>query len=248
MSKRMSKKYRKEKRMVAGTTAIKVPQVPMIENVIVEPISENFIMPTYASEGDSGMDVYAIEDMLIEPGATAKVRLGFKMDIPKHPFHGIGYRWEAQARPKSGNSSNTMLRVSNAPGTVDNFFKGEVCILLTNTKERDYGIAQEYDKDGELEVSLGCAISDYALNVKGNRVLNEIPVPIPEFIDDEETATTLQVLDGTYVIYKGDKVAQLVFNEVIRPMKFTIGKVGTSDRGENGFGSDVGYKATLKKE
>lgn len=41
--------------------------------------------------------------------------------------------------------------------------------------------------------------------------------------------------DGSYLISKGDRIAQLVFNEVIRPIGFFLGKVDA--KREGGFGS-----------
>lgn len=149
-----------------------------IPEVILEPVHPDFLSmcPSYASEGDSGLDVKSLEDYVITPGETKLFKLGFKMGIPKHPLHELGYRFECQVRPRSGLSMKTGLRVSNAPGTIDNFYVNEVGVLLTNTDSRPYPVA------------------------------------------------------------KGDRIAQLVFAQVIRPMRFTIGSVaGLTDRG-GGFG------------
>lgn len=193
--------------------------VPYIPKIIIEKLNESAIMPTYASEGDSGMDVYATEDMILNIGDTKLAKLGFKMDIPKHPFHELGYRWEAQARPRSGISLNTSIRVANAPGTIDNFYRGELAIILHNAGLPQYGINDNCE--------LCVAMSDYAINLKGNLVLNDVP--------NEDGDCNLAC--GTYVIKKGDKIAQLVFNEVIRPMTIVEGVVGSTDRGAGGFGS-----------
>lgn len=155
-------------------------------------------LPRYSFEGDSGFDVRAMEDIVISPGQGRLLKLGFKMAIPKHKFHDYGYRYECQCRPRSGVSMKTMLRVSNAPGTIDNFYTGEVGVLLTNIG------------GGESGMPIG--------------------------IDGSPQATDFMAPYGSYVIRKGDRIAQLVFAEVVRPKGgFMIGKVESVRDG--GFGS-----------
>lgn len=146
-----------------------------IAELIIEPVHPDFEAPSYASEGDSGLDVKALEDYTIKPGETKLFMLGFRMKIPRHHWHNIGYRYECQVRPRSGLSLKTGIRVANAPGTVDNFYTAEVGVILTNTGTSEYKVS------------------------------------------------------------KGDRIAQLVFNEVLRPLTITIGTV--ESRREGGFGS-----------
>ena len=82
------------------------------------------VMPQYMTSGSSGMDVFAVEDVLIIPGTTAKVRTGFKLVLPE----GV----EVQVRPRGGTSYKTKMRIANAPGTVDSDFRGEVIVLVDN--------------------------------------------------------------------------------------------------------------------
>jgi dUTP pyrophosphatase len=196
--------------------------IPVIPRIIIEKLRDGAVIPKYASEGDSGMDVYATEDMLIAPGETKLIKLGFKMEIPQHHFHELGYRWECQARPRSGVSLKTPLRVANAPGTIDNFYRDEVGIILTNTADLTYGIASDTE-----DIDIGAASSDYVMNLKGNYELNEIPA-----ID-----STCVVAEDTCVIHKGDRIAQLVFVEVVRPLEIVEGEVSVAESRGGGFGS-----------
>lgn len=81
-------------------------------------------LPTYANEGDSGMDVYAIDDYVILPGEEIKIPTGLKCAIP--------YGYELQVRPKSGRAYKTRLRIANTPGTIDSGYRDEICILVEN--------------------------------------------------------------------------------------------------------------------
>jgi dUTP pyrophosphatase len=146
--------------------------------ITIERLHPDAVIPQYAGDGDAGMDVFASETITLMPGETKLVPLGIRVEIPKHPLHVFGYRWECQVRPRSGLSLKTALRVANAPGTIDNNYRGEIKIIVQNT-----------------------------------------------------SAT-----NGT-VVLKHDRIAQLVFNEVIRPI-VTEGKVDIdTDRGTGGFGS-----------
>ncbi len=85
----------------AAKRVIKIP---------IEKCDERAKAPTYAHVTDSGMDVYALEDITIAPGETKLIPLGIKVAIPN------GY--ELQIRPKSGRALRTKLRVANTPGTI----------------------------------------------------------------------------------------------------------------------------------
>src|SRR5699024_9980354 len=73
-------------------------------------LSDNATIPTKAHASDSGFDLYAREDVIIEPGETAIVPTNIAVDLP------AGY--EAQVRPRSGVTAKTKLRVQL--GTIDN--------------------------------------------------------------------------------------------------------------------------------
>ena len=82
-------------------------------------------IPTYAHEGDAGMDLYASENTVIEPGETDIVPTGIAVAIPK------GY--ELQIRPRSGLTVKTKLRVQL--GTIDCIFRGAIGVIVDNTAE-----------------------------------------------------------------------------------------------------------------
>jgi dUTP pyrophosphatase len=90
----------------------------------IEYCKEGAKMPAYAHETDSGMDVYALEDITIAPGETKLIPIGIKVAIP------AGY--ELQVRPKSGRCLKTKLRVANTPGTIDAGYRDEICVIIDN--------------------------------------------------------------------------------------------------------------------
>ena len=90
----------------------------------IEYCREGAKCPTYAHLTDSGMDVYALEDITIAPGETRLVPTGIKVAIP------AGY--ELQVRPKSGRCLKTKLRVANTPGTIDAGYRDEIGVIIDN--------------------------------------------------------------------------------------------------------------------
>lgn len=91
----------------------------------------------YKTPGSSGFDFYSIEEVIVPPRSTVKVRTGICMEIP------IGY--ELQVRPRSGLADKKKLTILNTPGTVDSDYRGEICLLLTN-HSNDSVLIKEYDR------------------------------------------------------------------------------------------------------
>ena len=92
--------------------------------VFVKRLGNEAKIPSYAHEGDSGVDLYANESARIGPGKIALVPTGIKIALPKG--------FEAQVRPKSGLALNNCITVLNSPGTIDAGYRGEVCVIIIN--------------------------------------------------------------------------------------------------------------------
>ncbi len=108
--------------------------------VFFEKIHKDAIIPNYAHEGDAGMDLYSVEEIVIESGASALVHTGLKMQLPKHT--------EGQVRPRSGLALKHQITLLNSPGTIDEGYRGELGIIVINhgkeafTVEKGMKIAQ----------------------------------------------------------------------------------------------------------
>ena len=85
-------------------------------------IDDRAVLPNYAHEGDSGMDLYALEGVVVNAFGFAKLRTGVACDIPE------GY--ELQIRPRSGLAAKK--GVVAAFGTVDMGYRGEIGVTLFN--------------------------------------------------------------------------------------------------------------------
>ena len=116
---------------------------PTVE-VLVErlPHAEGLDLPTYATAGAAGLDLVAaiLGPITIPPLGRTLVPLGLRIALPP------GY--ELQIRPRSGLALRHGITLANAPGTVDEDFRGELRAIVLNagadpfTVERGMRIAQ----------------------------------------------------------------------------------------------------------
>ena len=96
-------------------------------------MTEEAVIPKYAKPGDAGMDLYALTGQVIPGNARGfMVKTGLKVWLPDN--------YELQVRPRSGMSAKTAIRVANAPGTVDEGYTGEICILVDNYSDEEFAI------------------------------------------------------------------------------------------------------------
>jgi len=86
-------------------------------------------------QGDAGLDLYVLENVIFEPGETKLVKLG----ISCQPEDGTAYF----LMPRSS-ISKTPLRMSNSIGLIDGGYRGEIMACCDNIKSEKYSI-----KEGE---------------------------------------------------------------------------------------------------
>ena len=133
--------------------------------------------PVYAKAGDAGMDLYAVEDITINPGETVIVPTGIKVALP------LGYEFEV--RPRSGLSVKTPLRVANAPGTIDSGYRDEIGVIITNIEPKIKDMV--FHNDGSID-QRGILWGQSYTITKGMRfaqlVLKEVPTCV--FYDVED--------------------------------------------------------------
>jgi dUTP pyrophosphatase len=86
----------------------------------------NHQLPSYATVSSAGMDLKAntLEPIVLKPMERYLFPTGIYIQLPE------GY--EAQIRPRSGLAAKYGITVTNAPGTVDADYTGEVKVSLIN--------------------------------------------------------------------------------------------------------------------
>ena len=83
-------------------------------------------LPAYQTAGAAGMDLCAAlsEPCRIAPGERRLIPTGIALAIP--PGH------EGQVRARSGLALRHGIGIVNAPGTIDEDFRGEIGVVLVN--------------------------------------------------------------------------------------------------------------------
>ena len=83
-------------------------------------------LPTYATEGSSGMDIraYIKEAVELKPLQRALIPTGLSIELPQG--------FEAQIRTRSGLAVKQGITCLNTPGTIDADYRGEIKIILIN--------------------------------------------------------------------------------------------------------------------
>jgi dUTP pyrophosphatase len=91
----------------------------------VRRVDPRAVLPTRAYVGDAGLDLYALDDVVLAPGERASVRTGIAIEIPAGQA--------GLVLPRSGLARRHGISVVNAPGLIDAGYRGEVEVLLLNT-------------------------------------------------------------------------------------------------------------------
>lgn len=97
-------------------------------------MAHNKFVPEYKTEGAAGMDLCAAieEPITLKPLERYLVPTGLKIELE----HG----YEAQIRPRSGLSIKHGISLINCVGTVDEDYRGEVCVGVVNLSNEEYTI------------------------------------------------------------------------------------------------------------
>jgi dUTP pyrophosphatase len=101
-------------------------------------------LPAYAREGDAGLDLHAAEDVELAPGERAVVGTGLAVALPPGT---VGL-----VHPRSGLAARHGLGLVNAPGTIDEGYRGEVRVVLVNLDRSEPVRLRRGDRIAQLVV------------------------------------------------------------------------------------------------
>ncbi len=102
--------------------------------VLVKKKEPSVKLPSYKTNGASGMDLMAYIDKSIElkPGESCLVPTGLSVAFPEE--------YEIQIRPRSGLAAKNNISVLNTPGTIDSDYRGEIKVILFNHGNKNFKI------------------------------------------------------------------------------------------------------------
>ena len=100
--------------------------------VLIKKLNPFAQLPSYKSNGASGMDLMACieKSIVLEPGKSCLVPTGLSVAFPE--------KYEIQIRPRSGLASKNNISVLNTPGTIDSDYRGELKIILFNHSNENF--------------------------------------------------------------------------------------------------------------
>ena len=91
-------------------------------------------LPAYQTTGAAGMDLCAAlrEPLILGPGQRRFVPTGIALALP------AGY--EGQVRARSGLALRNGIGIVNAPGTIDEDYRGEIGVVLVNHGDEPFTV------------------------------------------------------------------------------------------------------------
>jgi dUTP pyrophosphatase len=117
--------------------------------------------PTVSYAGsDLGFDLYALEDVLLEPGKLVRIRTGIAVEGPP------GYGFVLGDR-----SSMALKGITYLGGRIDAGYRGEILVCLMNVNQPEYSLDLTRNLEGAItEARLQVSDASVAIR-KGDRVI-----------------------------------------------------------------------------
>lgn len=125
------------------------------------------------NEGDSGLDLFSIEDVFITHGETKKILFGISCEVIQvddndNYIRNVSY-W---LLPRSS-IVKTPLRLSNSLGLIDAHYQGNIMAVVDNIKDVDYKVEKNTRlfqlATADLTPFYKVVIADNFLDVSKNR-------------------------------------------------------------------------------
>ena len=100
--------------------------------VLVKKLNSLAKLPSYKTDGASGMDLMACieKPISLEPGKSCLIPTGLSVAFSE--------KYEIQIRPRSGLAAKNSISVLNTPGTIDSDYRGELKIILFNHSNENF--------------------------------------------------------------------------------------------------------------
>jgi dUTP pyrophosphatase len=94
-------------------------------NLRVRRLDPRAVLPARAYAGDAGVDLHALDPIVLGPSERASIPTGIAVEIPDG--------CAGLVLPRSGLAMRHGIALVNAPGLIDSGYRGEIRVLLLNT-------------------------------------------------------------------------------------------------------------------
>ena len=128
--------------------------------LLIQRLDPGVPVPARAHPGDAGLDLTAAEDVRLAPGERASVGTGLAIALPPGTA--------GLVVPRSGLAARAGLSIVNAPGLIDEGYRGEVRVLLINL-----------DPVQPIEIARGERIAQLVITPVATPAIKEVP-SLPE--------------------------------------------------------------------
>ena len=102
------------------------------------------LIPSYAHDGDAGVDLCSIEEVVLQPFGRALISTGISLAIPK------GYG--GFVLPRSGLAIKNGISLVNSPGLIDSNYRGEIKLIAINLDPNNSFTVQVGDRIAQLVI------------------------------------------------------------------------------------------------
>ena len=115
-------------------------------NVVVRMrrLSDDVVLPSYAHDGDAGMDLRSTETVTLRPMERRLVATGLAIAIPD------GYA--GLVLPRSGMALKRGLTVANTPGLIDAHYRGEIKVIAINLDQTEPVTIEAGDRIAQIVI------------------------------------------------------------------------------------------------
>lgn len=97
--------------------------------VKIKKVHPDAVLPKFAHDGDAGMDLYSVENLILKPQHRAKIKTGIAMELPND--------FVILILDKSGVS---LKGIKTLGGVIDPIYRGEMHVTLINLSSKNFEI------------------------------------------------------------------------------------------------------------
>lgn len=136
-------------------------------NVKVMKKRKNAIIPTYATTGSAGLDLYACidQELRLETGKSVLVPTGIAIELPKNDVAAFIFA-------RSGLSIKFGVSLANGVGVVDSDYRGEIYVGLRNFGFEDY-IIQKNERIAQMIIMPVLSVSFFQADSLNETIRSE---------------------------------------------------------------------------
>lgn len=95
---------------------------------------------SYYNEGDSGIDIFCAEDIVIRAGETKQIKFNISCEMLYLTSDRVWKNTSYTLIPRSSTGKNTPLRLSNSIGLIDAYYRDNISAYCDNIKNYDFTV------------------------------------------------------------------------------------------------------------